>query len=250
MSMTFGETLTREPAAYGGFADAIGGVATIVLAILGLSGLFPDILAGIATIVFGVALLIQGGTMLSEYAGIIFPRGETWSGGYFGGNTLAAVFLVGAAGIVLGILALIRIHPEVLIPVAIIAFGTALVLASNAVWHLYVAKRASMAGGTQTAGSGSEILASEMASGSAGMQALAGLAAVVLGILAIAMAGADITLFLVAFLVLGATLMLTGSTLSGAVLSLMPQQRPWSEEPRPSAEPPRPYGQTHPTQGE
>ncbi len=39
--MTFGETWTRETAAYGGFADAIGGLATIVLAILGLSGLFP-----------------------------------------------------------------------------------------------------------------------------------------------------------------------------------------------------------------
>ena len=39
--MTFGETWTRETAAYGGFADAISGVATIVLAILGLSGLFP-----------------------------------------------------------------------------------------------------------------------------------------------------------------------------------------------------------------
>jgi len=33
--MTFGETWTRETAAYGGFADAIGDVATIVLAILG-----------------------------------------------------------------------------------------------------------------------------------------------------------------------------------------------------------------------
>ena len=31
--MTFGETWTRETVAYGGFADAIGGVATIVLPI-------------------------------------------------------------------------------------------------------------------------------------------------------------------------------------------------------------------------
>jgi hypothetical protein len=74
---------------------------------------------------------------------------------------------------------------------------------------------------------GSEILASEMASGSAGLQALAGLAAIVLGILAIAGTGIDsAVLILVAFLALGATLVLTGNALSGTVLSLM---RPTTE---------------------
>ena len=51
---------------------------------------------------------------------------------------MSAVFLVGAAGIVLGILALLGIHPDLLMPIAAIAYGTALVLSSNAVWHLYV----------------------------------------------------------------------------------------------------------------
>ena len=59
-----------------------------------------------------------------------------------------------------------------------------------------------------------------MASGSAGIQALAGLAAVVLGILAAAGTN-EVVLSLVALLALGATLVLTGSTLSGTVLSLM-----------------------------
>jgi hypothetical protein len=59
-----------------------------------------------------------------------------------------------------------------------------------------------------------------MASGSASIQALAGLAAIVLGILAVA--GTDvIVLTLVALLALGATLVMSGSTLSGTVLSLM-----------------------------
>jgi hypothetical protein len=60
------------------------------------------------------------------------------------------------------------------------------------------------------------------ASGSAGMQAIAGVAAVVLGSLAIAMAGVhDMILVLVALLSLGATLVVTGSSLSETVLSLM-----------------------------
>jgi len=70
---------------------------------------------------------------------------------------------------------------------------------------------------------GNEILASEMASRSAGVQALAGLGAIVLGILAVAGATGDLTLNLVALLGLGATIILTGSSLSATVLGLMRQ---------------------------
>ncbi|MGH6812851.1 MAG: hypothetical protein ACREDM_11100 [Methylocella sp.] len=220
MSLTYEEMTSRERSAYGGFADAIGGVATIVLAILGLAGLAPATMIGIATIIFGAALLIQGGTMLSEYARIIFPSGaKAYSADHFGGNTLSAVFLVGAAGIVLGLLALLGIN-SLLTSIAVIAFGTALVLSSNSVWHLHMLKHAAATADSQSPLAGSEILASEMASGSAAMQALAGLAAIVLGILAVA--GTDvIVLTLVALLALGATLVMSGSTLSGTVLSLM-----------------------------
>lgn len=222
MSMTLREAMSRESGAYGGMVDAIGGIATIVLAICGLAGIAPAMMVPIATIVFGVALLIQGGTMLSEYAQIIFPPGaRAASVEHFGGNSLSAVFLVGAAGIVLGVLALLGMNPAVLTPTAAIAYGTALVLSSNAVWHLYVLRSAALRSDTQTQFVGSELLASEMASGSAGIQALAGLAAIVLGILAVAGATNDLTLNLVALLALGATLVLTGSTLSATVLSFM-----------------------------
>lgn len=233
MAISLRETFTREGgAAAGGFVDAAGGLATIVLGVLGLAGVYPILMISIAVVVFGVALLIQGGTMLSEYARIIFPTGaQTSSVDNFGGNSLSVVFLVGAAGIVLGILALLGIHAIDLTPIAVIAFGTALLLSSNAVWQLHMLKRVRMRSVTSTAtmttegeGSlaGSEILAGEMASGSAGLQALAGLAAIVLGILALAGTGvASSVLTLVALLALGATLILTGSALSGTVLSFM-----------------------------
>jgi hypothetical protein len=223
MSMTFREAMSRESAAYGGMVDAIGGIVTIVLAICGLAGIAPAMMVSIGTIVFGVALLIQGGTMLSEYAQVIFPPGAKMTSiEHFGGNSLSAVFLVGAAGIVLGVLALLGINSAILTPAAAIAFGTALVLSSNAVWHLYVLRSAAMRSEqAQTQMIGSELLASEMASGSAGIQALAGLAAIVLGILAVAGAMNDLALNLVALLALGSTLVLTGSTLSATVLSFM-----------------------------
>jgi hypothetical protein len=73
MSMTYAELSSAEAPAYGGLVDAIGGIATAVLAIVALTGFAPGTTAAIATIVFGAALLIQGGTILSEYAHLVFP---------------------------------------------------------------------------------------------------------------------------------------------------------------------------------
>jgi len=221
MSITSRDSAFHETAVYGGLADAIGGLATVVIAIVGLSGMNAAMMAAIATIVFGAALLIQGGTMLSEYARIIFPAGSTatnFEG--FGGGSLSVVFLVGVAGIVLGVLSLLRLEPAVLTPIAAIAFGSALVLSSNAVWQLHVlgqealrARRADLAGG--------EILASEMAFGSAGVQALSGLAVIVLGVLALVGAANALTLNLVALVALGATIIFTGGSLSATLLNFM-----------------------------
>lgn len=224
--MTDSTLTATEPAAghtnYGGFADAAGGIATIVLAIIALAGTHSDILLEIATIVFGAALLIHSGTMLSEYTHVIFPSSAMTSTGDFGGSSLSAVFLVGATGIVLGVLALLNIESAVLTSIAVIIFGCALVMSSNALWHLDALKRSSMMyrETAQNWHSGSEMLAGEMASGSAGVQALAGLAAIVLGILAVVGVMTTI-LTLAAFLVLGTTVVLTGTALSGAVLSFM-----------------------------
>ncbi len=229
MSMTFRESLSRESAAYGGLLDAVGGLATIVLAIVGLAGINPPLLTAIATIVFGVALLIQGGTMLSEYAQIIFPSSTTAaSGEQFGGNSLSIVFLVGAAGIVLGILGLLGINNTMLTAVAVIAFGASLVLSSNAVWDLFLLRRSTLAGAgsaEQSQLGGGQILASEMASGSAGIQGLVGVAAIILGIIAVAGHTNDLIVTLVALLALGATLVLTGSTLSATVAGFMRRSR-------------------------
>jgi hypothetical protein len=216
------EPATTNEAAYGGFADAIGGIATVVLAIIALSGVHSDLIVAIATIIFGAALLIHAGSMLSDYTHVIFPSGTgSVAGNDFAGGSLAAVFLVGAAGIILGVLALLGLYAVELTAIAVIAFGSSLVLSSNAIWHLYLLKRSSMAReGREDWRSGSEILAGEMASGSAGMQALAGLAAAILGILAV-VGTYPAVLTLVALLVLGSSIVLTGGALSGAALSFM-----------------------------
>ena len=92
--------------------------------------------------VFAVALLIQGGAALSEYSGITIPAESAGSVEKLGqGGGLSAIFLVGVAGVVLGVLSLLNVSAEVLTAVATIAFGSALVLTSNSVRHLYQLRR-------------------------------------------------------------------------------------------------------------
>jgi hypothetical protein len=221
-TITASEHTLQEAATYGGLVDAIGGIATIVLAIIGLSGVHEMTLAGIATIVFGVALLIQGGTMLTEFTRVSAPLGAPMMGDELGtGGGLSALFLVGIAGIVLGVLALLNIFAETLIAVAVIAFGAGLLLSSNAVWSLYRSKHSAHRVGSVQPTSAGEIFASEMAAGSAVMQCLAGLAAGILGILAVTGTANPTVLMLVGLLVLGATVLLTGSSLSAMVMGFM-----------------------------
>lgn len=213
MTIAQTESVAASSTNFGGFADAVGGIATIVLAIVALAGVHADILVPAAVIVFGAALLIQGGTMLSEHARMIFPAAGVGSIEQFTGGNLSAVFLVGIAGIVLGILALLGVAAATLSSVAVIAFGAALVLSANSVRELYMFRRS-------TGTSGNELVAGEMASGSAGVQLLAGLTAVVLGILAVSGVN-SLVLMLSALIVLGGAVVLSGSTLSGMVMSFM-----------------------------
>jgi len=79
--------------------------------------------------------------MLSEYPYAMYPRGGGKAGAEFSGGSVAALFIVGAAGIVLGILALLGMYMEMLTSIAVIGFGAGLVVSSNAVWHLQLLKR-------------------------------------------------------------------------------------------------------------
>lgn len=223
MSMTSStETTTglHDVANYGGLVDAFGGAATVVLAIIGLSGNNTDILLSIATVVFGAALLIQSGTILSELTSMAMFAGGGAAAEEFSGGGLSMVFLAGTAGIVLGVLALIGVHVIMLTSIAIIVFGSALVFGSNSLWSVFRMKQAVSRAAGEMPSTGSHILATEIAAGSAGIQCVGGLAGIVLGILAVTgtMPG---SLSLIGLLVMGATILLTGSTLSGVAQGFM-----------------------------
>jgi len=219
MTSTYTESASAPVAgaAYGGLADVIGGIATIVLAIIALTGVHPETIMSIAVIVFGATLLIQGGTVLSEYEAAVFPVGTAGaSPQQFGLGGLSTLFLAGVAGIVLGVLALIGIAAETLTAISVIAFGSALLLSSNSLRHLSRQTSSSRSSAPRT---GAELLGSEMASGSAGVQMLAGLAVIVLGIVALVVKQNNLTP--AALIVLGAAVILTGTALTGLVIGFV-----------------------------
>jgi hypothetical protein len=89
--------------------ETIAGLVTVVLTILGLAHVVPEFLVAIATIVFGGALLLRGAATISEYARMNVPAAASPAVSSIGDSGVSAVFLAGAAGVVLGILALLGI---------------------------------------------------------------------------------------------------------------------------------------------
>jgi hypothetical protein len=93
-----------------------------------------------------------------------------------------------------------------------------LLISSSAVWQLLTSRSVAMR--FQTRAPMLRVIASEVAAGSVGVQAMAGLTVIVLGILAVCgIYTAPLTL--IALLVAGASILLTGSTLSGTMVGFM-----------------------------
>jgi hypothetical protein len=195
-------------------AEAVGGIAAIVLTILGLAHVAPGFLVAIATIAIGAALLAQGSAIAAEYARLMTSRGETTVIPLGGSSTWSIELLAGIAGIVLGILALLAVESINLVAIASIAFGGGLVLSSGAAAQVLILKATGTSLDERV-----RRLAAETASTSAVAQGMTGLAAVVLGILALA-GFSSVTLVLIALLAMGVFLVMNGSTVGGFMLSI------------------------------
>ena len=196
-----------------GLTEALGGVAAVVLTILGLAHVAPSLLVAIATIAVSIDLLAQGYFVGSEYVRQVRASAEpvvsvSMSGGW------SFAFLSGIAGIVLGILALLQVAPEVLIAAAAVAIGGGLVIGSGGV--------AQIAGFRLLTPVASERMRSLVFESTASMgivQAMVGLAVIVLGVLALS-GFSPLPLLLVALLACGSYFVVTSSAMGGIMLSI------------------------------
>lgn len=201
------ERSLRVFAGGGSLVEAIGGIAAVVLAIIGLAStsMRTDMMA-IATIVLGASLVLEGGAIAASYRKALFNlEGENASADLGGAATLE--FLAGFTGIVLGILALLGVGSlNYFVAVSAIVFGAALLLSSSAVARLntYWSSSAYLSEGSRS-------MTQSSSEASAGGQMLIGLGAIVLGILALLSIN-TVMLNLVALLALGVAVLLTGTS--------------------------------------
>lgn len=154
---------------------ALLGLTTVILSILGLIGVAPLYMAGISGIALGVSMLLAAGFSMEWFT---TPREHFF---YEGEGAMSTEVLAGVGSVVMGILALLGVVSQVLLPVSVLAIGVSVFMSS---W--------------QGAGHFS------------GIKCLTGLSGIVLGILGLT-SYVPFTLSLVGFLVLGFGILFSGS---------------------------------------
>lgn len=210
------ERKTTEVVLGGSSLEALGGILAIVLAVIGLAGIFPLTLAAISIIALGAAFLSQGAAIAARYSDLLEKIGGGWERSVDLARGVTTEFVGGVAGIVLGVLALLGMAPMTLVAVGLLVFGGTLVMSSAGMGRLGQMK-AIEGETTGTKGQFFHIAASAAPGG----QVLLGLSAMVLGILALVMVGhLSLTLLLVGILCAGASLVFSGSAVAGRMMGI------------------------------
>jgi hypothetical protein len=195
-------------------AQSIGGLAAVILAIVGLVNIAPHYMLAIAALTIGAGLIFQGGNISMEYSGLLskMSRGKLENAAVGGGVSIEV--LAGVAGIVLGVLGLLTVSPTVLLPVAVIVFGAALIVSSGDISRLNSLK-------LKESGADDSVqrIARESMSVGSSTQVFIGLGSVVLGILALI--GYDWTvLSLVALLAIGIAVLVSGTGIMDRMMTV------------------------------
>jgi hypothetical protein len=201
--------VTRSVLAGGTSLETLGGLTAVIVCIVGFS-MLPFQMAATAVIAIGFGLFAQGASIAARWRdtvrrieGVRIPKEE------LAGGVSTEVF-GGLTGIVLGVLAFGGVKPLVLLPAAAIVFGGSLLLGGAAQPDLvYLAPERN----PRVARTTYNVIQT-----SGGVMVLVGVAAAVLGILGLLQVGPVLTVSLVAFLAIGATLVFAGSALTARLL--------------------------------
>jgi hypothetical protein len=177
------------------------GIAAIILGIVGLAIMHahpnvPVYLAAIAVIILGISLMVAGTGFAVAY-GRLAARMES-AGGQMSG--MSAGMLLGSSVVVLGILGILSVASEILVPIAVIVIGSGLILSSGA-----SVRMATLEGDLATERTAARRVNEETVFATAAFRAIAGIAVVILGILGLS-GGVALVLTLAAVIVAGAAL--------------------------------------------
>lgn len=202
------ERVTRGVIAGGSTLETLGGLVAMVTTIAGFSTL-PYQMAGIAVVALGIALFAQGLAVMSRWRDALKRFERKGSHAELKGGVSTEVF-AGLIGTVLGLIALSGVAPLSVLPAAVIVYGAALLLGGATqpdLVFLAPERNPKVARVTYSA-----------IQTSGGIMVLVGVAAAVLGVLALVGVGPTLTLVLVALLTIGAAVMFAGGALTARLL--------------------------------
>lgn len=194
---------TQMAIASGSSFELFAGLIAVAVGIAGIAGYAPIYLAATATIAVGFALLAQGGTMAARWQNAVHIAGSERTEAVGIGTEVFG----GLAGIALGVLALFGVSPLTLLPAAGLVLGVALLLGGPA--QPQIAEVAPASRMTRR-----WHVTRDAVRTSSGVMVMAGVAAIVLGILALATDGPTLLLSLIAMVCIAAALVLAGGTLA------------------------------------
>jgi hypothetical protein len=217
MSASYGEARTERvlgaTSATGTIAEAAGSIAVIVLSIIGLAqGTGSLTIVAVTTIVLGAALLAEGGALAGEFTRLAMVSGEP-ANADTALNGMSLQVSSGGIALVLGILALLGVQAEILCAAALIVVGGTLLVTAGTIPQLRQA-RSMTSGASEIV----QMIGRTSMAGMAGMQFLCGVAAIVLGILALSATGMGRSFVLVGFLIVGGVMTVGVTAMSGNFL--------------------------------
>jgi hypothetical protein len=203
------EAVTRTVLAGGSSLETLGGLVAFAAAIIGFASA-PFQMTGIAILAIAIALFAQGIAIVARWSdamqrieGTRAKRQEVVGG-------VSTEIFAGLAGVVLAVVGLAGLYPLIVYPAALTLFGGALLLGGGAQPDLvYLApdKNARFAR-----------LTFDAIQTSGGIMVLVGVAAAVLGVLALLEVGPILTLCLVGLLAIAASLVFAGGVLTARLL--------------------------------
>ena len=206
---------TLSALAGGATVEALGGLAAVVLVVIALADILPFTLTAVASLCIGAALLAEGAAIAGRWSHLINLTGADRNARSELGGGVSAELLGGLCVITLGVLALVGVAPTVVLPVAVLVGGAALLIGTSAVSRLSMLRI--LPGVAPERGLN---MGREQVSAAAGLQAIVGIAAITLGILAL-IGFAPAILTMVGLLCLGVSEMISGGAVTTKVQYLL-----------------------------
>lgn len=219
-------TLTTQPLAIeekrknvmtvfgGSLAESVAAGATVVLALIALSGIMVETILPVAVLLMGIAFLLEGGALSMRFSKLLVDASNDRLDKAELGVGVTSEFVGGAAGVIFGVLSLARLSLMTLLPVAVLVYGITLILSSGIAVRLNT---------LELEGSSASARFKEIAhvatTAAAGVEFVLGLSAVILGIIALSLPY-NYTLSVVAMLIIGISGVVTGSAVSARMSSL------------------------------